>query len=184
MGTLKAVSSRQARQAEADPDAAISLEATALRGLVQRFVRTFGLLSSNRTPCGKPLAVSHAHALMVLAGRAGRTGNLSQQALGKVLGIDKSNVARLCVKMERAGHVKQVRSPLDGRARLLSLTAAGEKTAAGVERSSQERFRELLDALGPRSRRPVLSALEQLNDAAGRLLEPGTARRRLPGGSP
>ena len=36
------------------------------RALMQEFVRQFGLLSADRTPCGKPLASSDAHALMVL----------------------------------------------------------------------------------------------------------------------
>jgi len=167
------------------PVAATASDAAALRGLIQRFIRAFGLLSADHTPCGKPLPLSHAHALMLLVehGRADR--KITQQDLGKTLGIDKSNVARLCAKMERAGHVKQERSPLDGRARLLSLTKAGVKVAENVEHSSQERFRQIIEAVSPDARRSVLATLDQLNGAVSTVLEPspGEARRRA-GGAP
>lgn len=137
-----------------------------LRSAVQSFVRSFGLLASDRTPCGTPLSTSHAHALMVLL-QAGRRGEeLTQQALGAALGIDKSNVTRLCAKMESSGHLGQRRCPNDGRARLVALTASGEKLAARVDRASTERFSRLVAALpsaGDHAR--IVAALEVLNGA-------------------
>ncbi len=145
----------------AAPDA----DGPALRMLVQTFIRSIGLLSGDHTPCGKPLAVSHAHALMVLLERERLGTTPGQRELGAVLGIDKSNVARLCQKMEKAGHLRQARSRDDGRARLLLLTPQGRKVAEAVERSSRARFEELAGAL-PAARRPaVLSALAALNQA-------------------
>ena len=103
-----------------------------LRAGVQQFVRSFGLLAGDQTPCGQPLAPSHAHALMLLleTARAGKRTN--QRALAAALGIDKSSAARLCEKMERVGHVDQARSPADGRARLLGLTTKGRRVAEQV----------------------------------------------------
>jgi DNA-binding MarR family transcriptional regulator len=69
--------------------------------------RSFGLLVSNQTPCGHPISVSHAHAIVVLYEQRRTKAMMSQADLGKVLGIDKSNVARLCSKMEDARHVTQ-----------------------------------------------------------------------------
>lgn len=148
----------------------------ALRALVQTFIRTIGLLSGDHTPCGKPLAVSHAHALMVLLERARLGASPGQRELGAVLGIDKSNVARLCQKMERAGHLRQARSPEDGRARLLALTPQGRRVAEAVERSSLARFGELASAL-PAERRPaVLAALSTLNQAIAATSTPRPSR--------
>ncbi len=129
--------------------------------MTQRFFRRFGVLAAESTPCGKPLSMAHAHALMALLGR----GELSQQALGAELCIDKSNVARLCAKMAQANHVKQRPSEHDGRSRLVSLTASGTRLAREVDAASRARFSALLAGL-PRSRRAdVISALQHLVDA-------------------
>jgi DNA-binding MarR family transcriptional regulator len=97
---------------------------------------------------------------------AAREGNrLTQRELGQALGIDKSNVARLCRRMESAGHVVQSRSADDGRARLLSLTAVGKRLATNVERSSRDRFQRLMSAIPRESRAGVISSLACLNQA-------------------
>ena len=125
---------------------------------MQRLFRRFGALSSDRTPCGKPLPVGYAHALMVLLG----SGALSQQELGRELCIDKSNVARLCAKMVEAGHVVQCADAVDGRVRRVLLTRQGEALAREVDAASSARFGDLLEAL-PRARRAgVVSALDDL----------------------
>lgn len=147
----------------------MAAQAEALRGAVQRFVRTFGLLSGDQTPCGEPLATSHAHALMFLLSRAGASHPVMQQELGRVLGIDKSNIARLCAKMERAGHVSQQRSPTDGRARLVELTARGRRLAEQVDAASRARFAAVLAAVPEASRPALLEALAILDDAAARI---------------
>ena len=140
-------------------------QASTLRSLVQTFVRTIGFLAEDRTPCGEPMPVSQAHALMVLLERRRGGQSPTQQDLGRLLGIDKSNVARLCKKMERAGHLAQKRSPDDGRARLLALTDRGSRVAATVERASRARFERLIAAIPRRARSNVLAALAVLNDA-------------------
>ncbi len=167
-------------------------EGGALRAAFQRLVRSFGLLSEDTTPCGKPLAVSHAHALMVLLERTRQGRPAGQRELGAALGIDKSNVARLCQRMEKAGHLRQARSPEDGRARLLSLTPAGRRLAEAVERSSRARFAELAAAVPAARRRGVLSALETLDRAIAATAGPalrmnpagGASSRRRGSGGP
>jgi len=147
-----------------------------LRRLIQNFVRSIGLLAGDQTPCGHPLAVSHAHALMVLLETARKGIRLTQRQLGQTLGIDKSNVARLCRRMEIAGHVAQRRSADDGRARLLSLTTRGEGVAKKVERSSRDRFRRLMAVIPQGSRARVLSSLACLNQALVSVDTPGKSR--------
>ncbi|MBX3213622.1 MAG: winged helix-turn-helix transcriptional regulator [Labilithrix sp.] len=145
-----------------------------LRRLMQRLFRRFGTLAAEATPCGKPLPMAYAHALMVLLGR----GDASQQELGRELGIDKSNVARLCARMVEAGHVSQRPDEEDGRSRRVSLTTRGERLAREVDESSRARFGALLVALPSTSREPVLDALRQLvagiEASAGPKTEGGT----------
>jgi DNA-binding MarR family transcriptional regulator len=129
-----------------------------LRRIMQRFFRRFGALAADSTPCGKPLSIAHAHALMVLLTK----DELSQRELGAELCIDKSNVARLCAKMVDAGHVKQRPSKEDGRSRRVSLTARGERLAREVDDASRARFGSLLTGLPEARRDHVIEALQQL----------------------
>lgn len=133
-------------------------QAEELRRLMQRLFRRFGVLSADSTPCGKPLPMAHAHALMVLLSK----GELSQQEIGRELCIDKSNVARLCARMVEAGHVTQQASEEDRRSRRVALTTRGKRLACEVDAASGARFSGLLDALPPKTRSQVLGALRHL----------------------
>jgi DNA-binding MarR family transcriptional regulator len=156
-----------------------------LRRVTQRFFRRVGTLAADSTPCGSPLSMAHAHALMVLLAQGERT----QQALGTELGIDKSNVARLCAKMVRANHVVQRPSERDGRSRLVSLSTRGARLAQEVDSASRARFGALLDGIPEPRRADVIIALQHLvdgldaskegplNDSRAACLDP---RRRRP----
>ncbi len=150
-----------------------TLQAEELRRLMQRLFRRFGALVADSTPCGKPLPMAHAHALMVLLAN----GELSQQDLGRELSIDKSNVTRLCAKMVEAGHVSQLTSEQDKRSRLVSLTARGRKLAREVDAASGARFGGLLAALPIRARAQVLGGLRHLVAAIDTL--PSAADERI-----
>jgi DNA-binding MarR family transcriptional regulator len=140
-------------------------EVERLRSLMQSFFRDFGLLAANETPCGHPIPVSYAHALMVLLERRRERAPTSQANLGEALGIDKSNIARLCRRMEDAGHATQTRDPADGRGRLVELTDAGVTIARQIERASRARFRKIMTLIAPRRRSAVLESLANLNEA-------------------
>lgn len=135
---------------------------------MQRIFRRFGTLSAGATPCGKPLSMAHAHALLVLA-----KGEVSQQELGVELCIDKSNVARLCARMVDEGHAAQEQSATDGRSRRISLTARGKRLAREVDAASAARFGALLRGLPGARRLQVLEALEHLVIALDSLPPPG-----------
>jgi DNA-binding MarR family transcriptional regulator len=140
-------------------------QADELRRLMQRLFRSFGALAAESTPCGKPLSIAHAHALMVML----RRGELSQQDLGVELGIDKSNVARLCAKMVEVGHVQQRQSEHDGRSRTVCLTKRGDRLAREVDAASGARFGALLAALPKPRRGPLIEALQHLVAAVDEL---------------
>lgn len=140
-----------------------------LRALTQCFVRAFGLLATDRTPCGRPIPLSYAHALMVLREAHTCGKQPTQRALSQALAIDKSNVARLCAKMEAEGHLRQNTAPNDGRSRLLTLTPRGLRLAADVDASSRRRFAKLLARVPSLRRAEVLRALDVLAQAAASL---------------
>jgi DNA-binding MarR family transcriptional regulator len=136
-----------------------------LRQQVQRFVREFGLLADDRTPCGAPLSPREAHAVMVVLERERLADPPRQNDLAAVLGIDKSNVTRLVQRLRRDGRIQQLASEDDGRARLLRLTQKGRRMAETLERTSRARFETLLAGIPAEEHEPVLSALALLNDA-------------------
>lgn len=169
------------RHSTRDPEHATPIrgaQGDELRSLTQRFIREIGLLSGDQTPCGKPLPVSHAHALMVLLEHRRERRKPTQQELGRVLGIDKSNVARLCRKMEKAGQLEQEHGLEDGRMRFLALTERGARVASSVEQASRERFRQLMEAVRAEDRPTVLAGLALLNEA---LVATASGRSRRPG---
>jgi DNA-binding MarR family transcriptional regulator len=141
-----------------------------LRAGVQSFVRGLGLLSSDTTPCGERLSISHAHALLILLECSQRGDKPTQHDLGQTLGIDKSNVARLCARMEAAGHAAQERCREDGRARRLTPTQKGLQLAAHLEESSRKLFIAVMTVIPPHARAGVLSALEALDAAVRTVL--------------
>lgn len=120
-----------------------------LREQIQNFVRAFGLLKS-QTPCGKPVSISAAHALMFLRSR-GKDHLTSQADLLKALNLDKSNVTRLCMSLEKDGFILQRQPENDRRVRQISLTKKGERMADSLLAASQRRFSEILHQI-PKSR--------------------------------
>ena len=153
------------RSQQATEPAAAHSDVEDLRAHVQDFVRRFGLLVTRQTPCGFPVSPSYAHALMLLLQRS-RGGLVTLQSdLAGALGIDKSNVARLCERMVGAGHATQTVPPEDGRSRVVTLTAKGDRLAGRIEQGSRDRFSAVTASIPARKRRAVIAALAELNAA-------------------
>lgn len=139
----------------------------ALRSAVQQFVRNFGLLTPTQTPCGQRLSISEAHALMALLQCQQRSEQPLLKDLSLLLGIDKSNVSRLCRDLEEQGWLDIVPCPVDGRARRLKLTPLGRKKASTVDAASRRRFEAIVQALPGHSAQSTTAALQTLNLAIG-----------------
>ncbi|MDF3067800.1 MAG: transcriptional regulator, MarR family [Polyangiaceae bacterium] len=140
-----------------------------LKRAVQEFTRSFGLLVTKQTPCGLPVSPSYAHCLMLLLERERQALQTSQSEIGEQLTIDKSNIARLCRKLEKAGHASQQRDPDDGRGRLVELTGKGRRMAERLEAASDERFLRVLEAVPTAQRPQLLASLTLLIEAVGAL---------------
>jgi DNA-binding MarR family transcriptional regulator len=125
------------------------------------FIRAFGLLSGDRTPCGQPLAPSDAHALTEIVSDDG----LTQRQLVDRLRLDRSSVSRLVDRLVARGWVERMNGP-DRRTVRLIPTSAGRRVAADVAGARAKRFAALLEAVPPDRRDEVLDAIRLLTVAA------------------
>lgn len=120
----------------------------ALRDAVHEFMRTFGMLSLERTPCGHPLHVSDAHALLELHARGERAaGDPTLRELGERLQIDKSNVSRLCTRLEKSNFITCYPCENDKRAKRIQLTASGRKLGAAIDVSGRKKFSRIIEKM-------------------------------------
>jgi DNA-binding MarR family transcriptional regulator len=138
------------------------LDEIRLEAQITAFIRAFGLLQPDRTPCGQPIPVSEAHALVELD----RDGPLAQHELGARLRLEKSTISRLVDQLERRGWLTAGRRDGDGRVVWLELTEAGRTAAAELAAARAARFAELLEAIPAGNRRAVLDGLATLVEAA------------------
>jgi DNA-binding MarR family transcriptional regulator len=138
------------------------------RALLQAFIRRFGLLAGDQTPCGKPLPPSDAHALMCLL-ESGEDG-LPQNAIAARLGVDKSTASRLVSRLVERGHATDATSE-DARARPIRLTRSGVRVAKEVETASRRRFGAVLEAIPARRRAEVVQALREIVAALDRVAD-------------
>jgi DNA-binding MarR family transcriptional regulator len=125
------------------------------------FVRAFGLHQGDRTPCGKPVSVAEAHALLELS----QHGPLPQSDLAAWLRLEKSTVSRLVAQLEQREWLTRERSTVDKRMLLLSLTEEGRRIAGELAEARQARFERLLAAIPEAQRDEVLRALSVLVEA-------------------
>jgi DNA-binding MarR family transcriptional regulator len=135
-------------------------DAVRVRKAVMALVRRFAV--SERADvlcCG--LTVAQAATLEAL--RA--TPRLRLGALGRRLGITPSTLTRNLARLEAEGLVARVSDPGDGRAGRVSLTAAGRRAAARVERQGIDFVGEVLRRLTAKSRAVVVGALGDLVEA-------------------
>lgn len=136
-------------------------EAAALQERMVELIRAFGLHRPDETPCGKPVSVSEAHALMELA----RTERLSQNELAARLLLEKSTVSRLVGGLVARGWVERERDPTDGRAVRLALTQRGVRAAAEIGEARRRKFDGVLERIPEEERSAVLEALAVLTEA-------------------
>ncbi|XVV07570.1 MarR family winged helix-turn-helix transcriptional regulator [Actinosynnema sp. CA-248983] len=132
-----------------------------LQEAVGRFVRAFGLHQQDKTPCGRPVPVSEAHALGELA----RDGALRQSELAHRLRLEKSSTSRLVGQLINRGWAERAPAPDDGRGVLVRLTPDGVNAAERLAEARAARFSSILARVPENERAGVLHALEILTEA-------------------
>ena len=133
-----------------------------LQASVSAFVRGFGLLDRERTPCGLDLHVSEAHLIGDLCGE----GPMGQKQLCERLHLSKSTVSRLVSQLIERGWVQREPDVSDGRAVLVSLTGEGRDVAERLGRGRARRFEDLLAAIPDDQCVVVIEGIRQLAAAA------------------
>lgn len=128
---------------------------------LMRFVRNFGLHQPDHTPCGQPLPVSEAYALVEMA----RHGRLRQMELARRLKLEKSTVSRLVSNLVGRGWIHRHPAAEDGRGIQLELTEAGASAAARLAEARRRRFTALLARIPDDQRHAVVQALRTLAEA-------------------
>jgi DNA-binding MarR family transcriptional regulator len=96
--------------------------------------------------------------LQVIAANAG----LSQTALGKTMGIDRSTVVAVIDRLEERGLVVRAASPTDRRSHALRLSEAGERTLKQLEERVRAHERRIAAPLGPGEREQLIELLRKL----------------------
>ena len=138
-----------------------------LRRAFREVVLSHGMLNTARRPCGAKLSVPHAWALLELREV---DGPMTVSELANRLSIDRTNVSRLCARMERLKELERTVDPTDRRATRLLLTAHGQRVAEHVNDRSAAHYGRLSEDLGAHAE-AVISAFEQFATAAIRAKE-------------
>ncbi len=124
-------------------------------------IRSLGLHKPDTTPCGQPLSVGEAQALLEI----GREPGLTQNGLAQRLDLDKSTVSRLVGMLERRAWIERVRDRNDSRSYHLRLTAAGTKANTNLARSRRAKFERIFEAIPRAQRSTVAASLSALMEA-------------------
>ena len=126
-----------------------------------QLVRSLGLHRPDETPCGQPVSIGEAHALLEVA----REPGLTQHGLAARLRLEKSTVSRIAGMLERRGWIRRVRDERDARFIRLHLTKRGIAANANIAASRRAKFERIFGAIPAKRRGAVLESLSLLTEA-------------------
>ena len=135
-----------------------------LQDRIREFIRQFGLLDQEYTPCGRPLPTSQAHALQILSDG----GVATQRDLATRLNLDESTVSRLVDQLVRRGWVDRATDEHNRRQSRLALTAEGCAVLDDIRVASATKFHLIRERIPPDKWHNVLDALDVLIAAVGK----------------
>lgn len=128
-----------------------------------RVIRALGLHKPDETPCGQPISVAEAHAMLEIAHSPG----ITQNALASRLHVDKSTVSRIVAMLVRRQWIQRKRDAVDGRLYHLQLSAKGRSANQNIAQSRRTKFARVLDAVPAAKRGALLDSLTHLVEALG-----------------
>lgn len=136
----------------------------AVRRFNRFYTRRIGVLGEGLL--GTPFTLAESRLLWELAHTDGTTA----AALAHELELDAGYLSRLLRGLKERGLVRSVRSQDDARALCLSLSAAGRRAFAPLDRRSREQVGALLAALDEPRQQQLLQAMQRIE----RTLDPAT----------
>lgn len=134
-----------------------------LRAALKTLASRFDSFEQHRDEDSAPLPPSYAQAMIALLAFYEREELPTLSDLVDHLSIDKSNVTRLCQRMQRANHLEVRQDERDRRAKRLSLTPRGVKLARRINGTSLVRMGELASQLSMSEREGLLEGLARVN---------------------
>lgn len=152
--------------------------AEALRAFTRFYTRRVGVLGDKLL--SSRFSLTESRVLWELAHAS--VSGLTATALARELQLDTGYLSRLLASLRERGLVKAQRSPLDARQSLLSLTAAGRRAFAPLERRSQQQASALLDALPAPQQQQLVLAAGQIQSLLGAPLRGAVSLRGLRSG--
>ena len=120
-------------------------------------------------------SLTEARILYEIGARPGVTAS----SLRNTLELDAGYISRLLALLTRRRLVRQVASKADGRERLLTLTATGEKKVAGLNEQSAIQIEKLLGTLCADDRDAVVASLSKVRSILNRGQRPAVRIVRL-----
>lgn len=111
-----------------------------------------------RAMAGLDVTPGQVGVLQVIAANPG----LSQTALGRAIGIDRSTVVAVIDRLERRGLVVRALSPNDRRSHALRLSPAGEKALGEIDRRVRAHERRIARALSASEREQLIRLLTKI----------------------
>ena len=130
-------------------------ELNVIDGLVQMSFLIHGMLE--RRAAEQDLSIITTRLLGVLRDRTP-----TMKELGQLLDLDKSSITGLVDRAERRGLVKRTPSRSDGRAVLVTLTAAGRRFIARARAQFEADVHTVLDSLSEAERRSLSRTLSRM----------------------
>lgn len=131
-----------------------------LRSNVQKFIRLFGLLEQNVTPCGFPLSVSQVYALQELENTI-----MSVTELAQSLNLERSSVSRLVDVLVKENFIQRDINEANRREMELSLTEKGSRTIQQVREQSIKFYQSVLDDLPDNDQRVIIEGFNKFTAA-------------------
>lgn len=150
----------------------------AVRHFNRFFTRQIGVLREGLLH--SPYSLTESRIIFELAHRR----DLTATDVCRELGIDAGYLSRTLARLEQQGLLEKIRSENDGRQRLLSLTADGEKAFALLDQRSSDEVNEMLRDLSDEDQQRLLKAMstiESVLNSGLKYAEPFVLRTHEPG---
>jgi DNA-binding MarR family transcriptional regulator len=132
-------------------------------GFHLRLAQTFSFQAFAREARDVDLSPGRFATLLLI----GRNPGISQTALSRAVGSDKSTLTFALDDLVKRGFVHRSRLPKDRRHYSLSLTAAGERMLAQLTECARRHDRNLDRIIGPRDRATFLKILRKIATELG-----------------
>jgi DNA-binding MarR family transcriptional regulator/GNAT superfamily N-acetyltransferase len=133
----------------------------ALREFNRFYTRRIGVLREGLLDTKFTLAESR------LLWELAHTGETTASALARTLDLDAGYLSRLLRSFRQRGLLKASRSSTDARQTQLSISAAGRRAFAPLDRRSQQQVAALLAPLGEAQQQQLLAAMAQIESLLG-----------------